>query len=141
MPRTARAAGGGYCYHVLNRGNRRAGGAKGEEPKGTFLILLAFSRAVSEYCGHATHRARRWRRLLLPRAQSRQSPRRRSQRGGAKGDIPDSSCLQSGGERVLRPCHAPRAPLAAAIVTTCSIAAIAAPKFFTRMRTMPRSPR
>src|SRR2546423_1637527 len=24
MPRTARAAAGGYCYHVLNRGNRRA---------------------------------------------------------------------------------------------------------------------
>jgi putative transposase len=24
MPRTARAAVGGYCYHALNRGNRRA---------------------------------------------------------------------------------------------------------------------
>src|SRR5580765_8376791 len=24
MPRTSRAAVGGYCYHVLNRGNRRA---------------------------------------------------------------------------------------------------------------------
>jgi putative transposase len=24
MPRTARAAQGGYCYHVINRGNRRA---------------------------------------------------------------------------------------------------------------------
>jgi putative transposase len=24
MPRTARASAGGYCYHVLNRGNRRA---------------------------------------------------------------------------------------------------------------------
>jgi putative transposase len=24
MPRTARAAVGGYCYHVIDRGNRRA---------------------------------------------------------------------------------------------------------------------
>ena len=24
MPRTARASAGGYCYHVLNRGNARA---------------------------------------------------------------------------------------------------------------------
>ena len=24
MPRTGRAAGGGYCYHVLNCGNRHA---------------------------------------------------------------------------------------------------------------------
>jgi hypothetical protein len=24
MPRTARAAAGGYCYHVLNRSNARA---------------------------------------------------------------------------------------------------------------------
>ncbi len=24
MPRTARASAGGYCYHVINRGNGRA---------------------------------------------------------------------------------------------------------------------
>jgi putative transposase len=40
MPRTARASVGGYCYHVLNRGNRRAQVFHDADDYAAFLRLL-----------------------------------------------------------------------------------------------------
>jgi len=40
MPRTARAAVGGYCYHVINRGNGRAEVFHKEENFAAFARLL-----------------------------------------------------------------------------------------------------
>jgi putative transposase len=40
MPRTARAALGGWCYHVLNRGNGRAEVFHKEDDFQAFLSLL-----------------------------------------------------------------------------------------------------
>ncbi len=41
MPRTARASRGGYCYHLLNRGNARAEVFHKREDYAAFLALLA----------------------------------------------------------------------------------------------------
>jgi len=41
MPRTARASQGGYCYHVLNRGNGRATVFHEDEDYAAFVRLLA----------------------------------------------------------------------------------------------------
>jgi putative transposase len=41
MPRTSRAAAGGYSYHVLNRGNRRAAVFHKDEDFQAFLTLVA----------------------------------------------------------------------------------------------------
>jgi len=40
MPRTARAAGGDYCYHVINRGNGRAEVFHAEGDDQAFVNLL-----------------------------------------------------------------------------------------------------
>jgi putative transposase len=40
MPRTSRAAIGGYCYHVLNRGNRRSEVFHGPDDYAAFVTLL-----------------------------------------------------------------------------------------------------
>ncbi len=40
MPRTARATPGGYCYHVLNRGNRRAEVYHTADNYAAFVALL-----------------------------------------------------------------------------------------------------
>src|SRR5271157_3324884 len=44
MPRSARASAGGYCYHVINRGNARAEVFHKEED------LAAFVRIMGESC-------------------------------------------------------------------------------------------
>jgi putative transposase len=41
MPRTARASIGGYCYHVLNRGNNRAAVFHKDEDYEAFVAILA----------------------------------------------------------------------------------------------------
>ena len=41
MPRTSRAPAGGYCYHVLNRGNARAEVFHKEADFQAFLEILA----------------------------------------------------------------------------------------------------
>src|SRR5579859_7984251 len=41
MPRTARASVGGYCYHVLNRGNARAEVFHNPQDYEAFLRILA----------------------------------------------------------------------------------------------------
>src|SRR5436309_15440529 len=41
MPRTARATPGGYCYHALNRGNRRAEVFHTDDDYDAFVGLLA----------------------------------------------------------------------------------------------------
>jgi putative transposase len=41
MPRTARASAGGYCYHVLNRGNARAEVFHKPADYQAFLALIA----------------------------------------------------------------------------------------------------
>jgi hypothetical protein len=41
MPRTARASAGGYCYHVLNRGNARAEVFHKSGDYQAFLALIA----------------------------------------------------------------------------------------------------
>jgi putative transposase len=40
MPRTARASAGGYCYHVLNRGNGRATVFRKQEDYRAFIALI-----------------------------------------------------------------------------------------------------
>lgn len=40
MPRTARAAVGGYCYHVINRGNEGAQVFHGEDDYHAFVRLV-----------------------------------------------------------------------------------------------------
>jgi putative transposase len=40
MPRTARASVGGYCYHALNRGNKRAQVFHDSEDYHDFVRLL-----------------------------------------------------------------------------------------------------
>ncbi len=40
MPRTARATPGGYCYHVLNRGNHRAEVYHTADDYAAFVALL-----------------------------------------------------------------------------------------------------
>ena len=40
MPRTARASAGGYCYHVLNRGNDRATVFHKPQDYEAFLALI-----------------------------------------------------------------------------------------------------
>jgi putative transposase len=40
MPRTARAAVGGYCYHVMNRGNERAQVFHSDDDYHAFVVLL-----------------------------------------------------------------------------------------------------
>jgi putative transposase len=45
MPRTARATPGGYCFHALNRGNRRAEVFHAEEDYDAFVTLLAQAAA------------------------------------------------------------------------------------------------
>ena len=40
MPRTGRAAVGGYCYHVMNRGNERAQVFHSEDDYHAFVNLL-----------------------------------------------------------------------------------------------------
>jgi putative transposase len=47
MPRTARATPGGWCYHVLNRGNRRAEVFHAEQDYDAFVGLLA--QAVARF--------------------------------------------------------------------------------------------
>jgi putative transposase len=47
MARTARASRGGYCYHVLNRGNRRAQVFHDEDDYAAFVRLLR--RACARY--------------------------------------------------------------------------------------------
>jgi putative transposase len=58
MPRTARAAVGGYCYHVLNRGNRRA--EVFHKPDD----YAAFARLLRQAAGHARMRVLAW--CLMP---------------------------------------------------------------------------
>lgn len=41
MPRTARASAGGYCYHILNRGNGRAAVFHKDEDYRAFVRLIA----------------------------------------------------------------------------------------------------
>lgn len=41
MPRTARASQGGYCYHVINRGNGRAAVFHKDGDYDAFVRLLA----------------------------------------------------------------------------------------------------
>ena len=41
MPRTARASQGGYCYHILNRGNARRTVFFKDGDYAAFLTLLA----------------------------------------------------------------------------------------------------
>lgn len=43
MPRTARAAQGGFCYHVLNRGNGRAEVFHAAEDYASFIELLGLA--------------------------------------------------------------------------------------------------
>jgi len=45
MPRTARAAAGGMCYHVLNRGNNRAKVFHSSDDYALFVALLEEARA------------------------------------------------------------------------------------------------
>jgi putative transposase len=45
MPRTARATAGGWCYHALNRGNRRAPVFHCAEDDDAFVRLLAQAAA------------------------------------------------------------------------------------------------
>src|ERR1700736_2805713 len=52
MPRTARAARGGYCYHVLNRGNRRAQVFHGD--------YAAFARLLRQAAAPAPMRLLAW---------------------------------------------------------------------------------
>lgn len=60
MPRTARAAVGGYCYHVLNRGNGRAAVFHDEDDYAAFAALLRAACArrplrVLAYCLMPNH--------------------------------------------------------------------------------------
>jgi REP-associated tyrosine transposase len=60
MPRTARAAVGGYCYHVLNRGNDRAAVFHDEDDYAAFVALLRAACArwplrVLAYCLMPNH--------------------------------------------------------------------------------------
>jgi putative transposase len=60
MPRTARAAVGGYCYHVLNRGNRRARVFHGDGDYAAFCRLMRQATArvplrVLGYCLMPNH--------------------------------------------------------------------------------------
>ena len=41
MPRTSRAPAGGYCYHVLNRGNARAEVFHKDQDFQAFLDMIA----------------------------------------------------------------------------------------------------
>lgn len=50
MPRTARAAVGGYCYHVVNRGNRRAEVFHGLDDYAAFARLLRRASAHAPMC-------------------------------------------------------------------------------------------
>jgi putative transposase len=54
MPRTARAAVGGYCYHALNRGNRRAEVFRSDDDYHAFVRLLrqASSRVPMRLLGY-----------------------------------------------------------------------------------------
>jgi putative transposase len=45
MPRTARASAGGYCYHVLNRGNARAKVFRKPQDYKAFVALIG--RAIA----------------------------------------------------------------------------------------------
>ena len=45
MPRTARAAQGGYCYHVINRGNCRAEIFHGADDYAAFYYLMRKARS------------------------------------------------------------------------------------------------
>src|SRR5437016_12100804 len=47
MPRTARASLGGWCYHVLNRGNARAEVFHKGPKKGTFYFCCGSFRMLS----------------------------------------------------------------------------------------------
>ena len=58
MPRTARAAVGGFCYHVINRGNRRAEVFHDPDDYAAFLRLLRKAHA------HAPMRLLAW--CLMP---------------------------------------------------------------------------
>src|SRR6266511_1948634 len=60
MPRTARASAGGYCYHILNRGNGRAAVFHKDEDYRAFVRLIAeaFRRRpmrVLAYCLMPNH--------------------------------------------------------------------------------------
>jgi len=60
MPRTARASQGGYCYHVLNRGNGRAAVFHKDGDYQAFLRLLAEANArlpmrILAYCLMPNH--------------------------------------------------------------------------------------
>jgi putative transposase len=60
MPRTARAAVGGYCYHVLNRGNGRATVFHDEDDYAAFTALVRAACArvpmrVLAYCVMPNH--------------------------------------------------------------------------------------
>jgi putative transposase len=60
MPRTARATAGGYCYHVLNRGNRRAGVFHADGDYEAFVRLLGeavarFPVRLLGFCLMANH--------------------------------------------------------------------------------------
>ena len=58
MPRTARAAAGGYCYHVLNRGNRRAEVFHKDED------YAAFAALIRQTCAQVPMRVLGW--CLMP---------------------------------------------------------------------------
>jgi putative transposase len=58
MPRTGRAAVGGYCYHVVNRGNRRAEVFHGADD------YAAFARLLRQASAHAPMRVLGW--CLMP---------------------------------------------------------------------------
>jgi putative transposase len=45
MPRTARASAGGYCYHVINRGNARAAVFHKDEDYAAFLDAMVEAKA------------------------------------------------------------------------------------------------
>jgi len=60
MPRTARASAGGYCYHVLNRGNARAVVFHKPEDYATFLDLIGeatirIPMRILAYCLMSNH--------------------------------------------------------------------------------------
>jgi len=69
MPRSARASGGGYCYHVINRGNAKAEVFHKDENFGAFVRIMGESRIrvpmrVVAYCLMPNH----FRLVLWPHA-------------------------------------------------------------------------
>ena len=61
MPRSARASAGGYCYHVINRGNARAEVFHKDEDLVAFVRIMEIKGDITILRGSSGRRERKGR--------------------------------------------------------------------------------